>query len=62
MYNQYKISGNGRIFPVYYDSLKESERPDKCIGCGLCNRNCPQSIDIPKMLKVITDEYKKLSV
>lgn len=30
-----------------------------CNGCGKCKRHCPQSIDIPKELKVVKKEFEK---
>ena len=38
---------------------------DKCIKCGLCNKNCPQGLDIPKLLaeveKTVKEVEKKMS-
>ena len=59
LYNQYKVTNRKMIFSIYYESLAESERPDKCIKCGLCSKNCPQNLDIPSLLAKVTDEYKK---
>lgn len=60
LYNQYKTTNNKMLFSIYYDSLAEDERPDKCIKCGLCNKNCPQGLDIPNLLAKIEDEYNKI--
>ena len=51
LYNVYKSNGNGFMFKVNYEALKESERADKCINCHLCSKNCPQGLDIPALLK-----------
>ncbi|MBR1617385.1 aldo/keto reductase [bacterium] len=59
LYNQYKVVKNKMMFGVYYDTLSENEKPDKCIKCGLCSKNCPQNLNIPKLLVQIADEYKK---
>jgi predicted aldo/keto reductase-like oxidoreductase len=32
-------------------TLKESEKPTACTGCGKCSPYCPQGIDIPEALK-----------
>ncbi len=56
LYNDFKRSGDKNTFKFRYSVLNEDERADKCISCGLCNRNCPQSLDIPKLLKQITKE------
>ncbi len=61
LYNQYKVTNNKMLFKIYYESLGEEERADKCINCNLCNKNCPQNLEIPKLLAKIEDEYKKVS-
>ena len=60
LYNQYKLGQKSYRFQRYYDSLAESERPDKCIKCGLCVKNCPQHLEIPKLLAKVKDEYDKI--
>ena len=61
LYNQYKTTGNKMLFSIYYNTLDERERADKCIACNLCNTNCPQALHIPDLLKKIDAEIKKLS-
>lgn len=61
LYNQYKVTGNKMLFKIYYESLTDSEKADKCIKCNLCNKNCPQSLEIPKLLAKIDEEYKKVA-
>ena len=34
----------------YNELLKESGKPDECIGCGQCEGACPQHLEIPKLL------------
>ena len=34
----------------YNELLKESGKPDECIGCGQCENACPQHLEIPKLL------------
>ena len=60
LYNQYKAKNDKRFFRIYYNSLAESERADKCVHCGLCNSNCPQSLDIPTLLANISKEIKNI--
>ncbi len=60
LYNQYKVMKNKMMFTIYYETLEEDERPEKCTKCGLCNKNCPQSLDIPKLLAKIAAEYKTI--
>lgn len=68
LYNMYKGSSakNASFMFVYnYNALEESTRADKCIKCGLCNKNCPQGLDIPKLLaeveKTVKEVEKKMS-
>ena len=61
LYNQYKVTKNKMIFSIYYSTLGESEKPDKCIKCGLCNKNCPQSLDIPNLLSKVESAYKEVT-
>ena len=61
LYNQYKVSGVGMMFKIYYETLAENEQAHNCIKCNLCNRNCPQNLEIPKLLAKIDEEYKKVA-
>lgn len=60
LYNQYKVTNNKMLFKIYYESLADNEKADKCIKCNLCNKNCPQSLDIPNLLSKIDEEYAKV--
>lgn len=60
LYNQYKVTNNKMLFKIYYESLAESEKADKCIKCNLCNKNCPQALKIPELLAKVEDEYNKI--
>jgi hypothetical protein len=59
LYNQYKVVKNKMMFTIYYDSLSEEEKAHNCINCNLCNKNCPQNLQIPELLAKIAEEYKK---
>ena len=63
LYNLYKASAQPNaefMFVTNYDALKEEERADKCIHCGLCNKNCPQGLDIPKLLADVLAKVKEV--
>ena len=60
LYNQYKVTNNKMLFKIYYETLAENEKADKCIKCNLCNKNCPQALDIPNLLAKVSDEYNKI--
>ncbi|MBN2238368.1 MAG: aldo/keto reductase [Dehalococcoidales bacterium] len=48
MYNDLRM---GKMRYQMADLLKEEQRGDKCIECGVCLEACPQSIEIPEWLK-----------
>lgn len=60
LYNQYKIVKNKMMFGIYYETLSDDEKPEQCIKCGLCNKNCPQNLEIPQLLEKIANEYKEI--
>ena len=63
LYNMYKSSDapNADFMFVYnYNALEESSRADKCIKCGLCNKNCPQALDIPSLLAQVDKKVKEV--
>ncbi|MCI6288540.1 MAG: 4Fe-4S dicluster domain-containing protein, partial [Lentisphaeria bacterium] len=56
IYNQYKVSGNRRLFNRNYRAIPEESRADACVNCNRCIRHCPQKIQIPDELKKIDAE------
>ncbi len=63
LYNLYKSSNQPSksfMFLYNYNALEDSTKADKCIDCKLCNKNCPQGLDIPKLLKEVLAEIKKV--
>ena len=60
MYNQYKATNRKDRFTLAYESIKEENRADKCINCGICKTKCPQKLDIPELLKDVANLYKEL--
>ena len=50
-----------RAFLIGYDrSVPRLRQANHCIGCGQCQPNCPQSINIPKELHRIDDFVEQL--
>lgn len=60
MYNQYRSNNRKERFIIAYESIREENRADKCINCGICKTKCPQKLDIPALLKEVADLYKEL--
>ncbi|MBQ8382503.1 MAG: aldo/keto reductase [Clostridia bacterium] len=46
------ISGNGR----YRRMVEEGKGADQCVECGACMEKCPQSLNIPELLKQASAE------
>ena len=59
LYNQYKVTKSAFHLKIYYETLSETEKADKCIKCGLCTKNCPQNLQIPELLATVEKEYEK---
>jgi hypothetical protein len=44
---------------TYFVFVKEHERASLCVGCGACEKVCPQNISIRKHLKDIVELFEK---
>ncbi len=42
----------------YYMLLKDEERASNCMGCGKCEKLCPQMVPIQKTLKVVRETFE----
>ena len=60
-YNRYKEDGDTVKFRRNYLALESGGRASACVNCKICLKKCPQKIDIPRHMKEIVDEFKKLS-
>ena len=58
-----KDMSNWRLFLEKYEkSIPYLRRADRCIGCGVCVSQCPQSIDIPGEMRRIDSHMESLKV
>ena len=51
LYNEHRFSKGGFIAPMAVSALPEGKRPDACLGCGKCEKVCPQQIGISGITK-----------
>lgn len=58
-YNEMRIAPAINL-AMRIEALPKEKRPSACIGCGKCERICPQNIAVPKAMKDFTEALKKL--
>lgn len=51
LYNEHCSSRDGFIAPMIFETYKKEKLPGACIGCGNCEKVCPQNIKISEMMK-----------
>ena len=56
VYNKYKVNGTAGAFRSQYKKIPQDNRAAECVSCGKCAPQCPQKIDIPKLMKQIAKE------
>ncbi|MBR5468370.1 MAG: aldo/keto reductase [Firmicutes bacterium] len=54
MYNSIESSRNFYNRPYFL-----TRKSTRCIGCGVCIEKCPQHLNIPEYLKMISDDWAK---
>ena len=60
LYNSQNLLENSHSLSMYYNNfVSRNKRPSDCLECNSCIDICPQQIDIPLMLKRISDVYEK---
>ena len=45
---------------IRVEALDATERPEACIGCGQCSTACPQSIDVPAVMRDFSKRLAEL--
>lgn len=50
LYNEHSFTGGGFIAPMALMAVPEEKWPSACIGCGSCEKVCPQQIKIPEAM------------
>jgi predicted aldo/keto reductase-like oxidoreductase len=59
MYNEAKNGGLSWAMNATIGNMKNEELPAACISCGACKKLCPQSIDIPAVMKQAAQVLRK---
>ena len=49
IYNDYRVGGDWRLKRL--DPVPKEKRPGACKKCGVCVKQCPQNLDIPKFME-----------
>ena len=57
-YNEFKISG-GQNLGFLHDDAPEA-RFTECVGCGSCQRHCPQNIDGAAVMSELAEAWEKM--
>ena len=61
-YNQKKIFNSWNQNYYYKILTAKSGKASECIKCGLCEKACPQSLKIRKLLEKVTDEFEPIAI
>ena len=59
--NLWQLHAQGAAWRVtHLLQMPKKQQPSACIGCKACMRHCPQSFEIPKYLKELSNMLKEL--
>lgn len=56
LYNEHIYSDGGFLAPMAMAAIPKEKQPLSCIGCGSCEKVCPQNIKIPQAMKDFTEK------
>lgn len=60
LYNQYELFGSKSNSGAYYDNYRgKAGLASDCIGCGQCERACPQHLPVSEYLKQVAERFEK---
>lgn len=57
--NQHKYGLIPGLIFTYKNIAANKGKPSECIACGMCEKNCPQHIDIIENLKKVSEIFEK---
>jgi uncharacterized protein len=60
IYNRYMVTKSKMDFKREYERLEEGKRANLCVSCGECMSQCPQKINIPKLMQDISSLYNEI--
>lgn len=46
-----------KIGPVYDETARSHAKASECIGCGSCERHCPQKLEISKLMQDVAAKF-----
>ncbi len=59
LYNKHLlVERRHTLQPALYKSMLPNEKASACVQCGLCKKHCPQGLDIPGWLKLVSAEFE----
>ena len=58
-YNELRVAPAANAV-MRIEFMPEDKKPSACIGCGKCAKICPQNINIPEVMKDLTERISKL--
>ena len=59
LYNEQVYFGGGYIPAMTVGAMPDEKKPSACIGCGACEKACPQMIKVSEMMQDFTKRLQK---